>query len=197
MDADTSDADSVVNFVNEVSDCIKHNRKLNPPQDSDIEKQLRKNLTRADLYDFLWSLEYLKPEFALRMDGKNLNQLSPGERGLLLLVFFLLLDKGEVPIIIDQPEENLDNQTVYNLVAPAVQDVKQRRQVIMVTHSPNIAVVCDADQIIYCEIDRAQKNRVKYRAGSIESYCLNKAALDVLEGTLPSFENRREKYYTE
>ena len=194
-DMDSSDAHSVTEFVGKVSDSIKWNKKLNPAQPSDIEKQLRKNVNRADLYDFLWSLEYLKPEFALRMDGKNLSQLSPGERGLLLLVFFLLLDKGEVPIIIDQPEENLDNQTVYNLLAPAVQDVKQRRQVIMVTHSPNIAVVCDADQIIYCEIDRANNNKVRYITGSIEAEKLNQAALDVLEGTLPSFENRRMKYY--
>ena len=67
----------------------------------------------------------------------------------------------------------------------------------MVTHIPNIAVVCDADQIIYCEIDRANGNKVSYLSGSIESYALNKAASDVLEGTLPSFENRREKYFAE
>ena len=189
------DTESVVALVAKLTESLAKDQRTNPASPQEIEKQLRKGKTREAVYDFLWSLEYLNPEFALRMDGKDLSQLSPGERGLLLLVFFLLLDKGEVPIIIDQPEENLDNQTVYCLLSPAVQDVKQRRQVIMVTHSPNIAVVCDADQIVFCEIDRANGNKVSYESGSIESYSLNKAALDVLEGTLPSFENRREKYF--
>lgn len=52
---------------------------------------------------------YLKPEYSLKLDGKDLSHLSPGERGTLLLVFYLLVDKSNKPIIVDQPEENLDS----------------------------------------------------------------------------------------
>ena len=52
------------------------------------------------------------------MADKELHQLLPGERGSLLLIFYLLIDKDDVPLVIDQPEENLDNQTIYNLLVP-------------------------------------------------------------------------------
>lgn len=51
-------------------------------------------------------------EYSLKLDGKDLSHLSPGERGTLLLVFYLLVDKSNKPIIVDQPEENLDSQTM-------------------------------------------------------------------------------------
>jgi predicted ATPase len=148
-----------------------------------------------DLYDYLWSLEYLKPEYSLKLDGKDLSHLSPGERGTLLLVFYLLVDKSNKPIIVDQPEENLDSQTVYRLLIPVIKEVKKRRQIIMVTHSPNIAVVCDAEQIIHSNIDRANKNKVIYTLGAIEAPQTNTYLVDVLEGTRPAFDNRGAKYY--
>jgi ABC-type lipoprotein export system ATPase subunit len=137
----------------------------------------------------------LEPEYSLKLDGKDLSRLSPGECGTLLLVFYLLVDKSNKPIIVDQPGENLDNQTVYRLLIPVIKEVKKRRQIIMVTHSPNIAVVCDAEQIIHAFIDRANKNEVIYAAGSIESPQINKYLVDVLEGTRPAFDNRGSKYY--
>lgn len=148
-----------------------------------------------ELYDFLWTLSYLNPEYSLTLDGKELSRLSPGERGTLLLVFYLLVDKNNNPIIVDQPEENLDNQTVYKLLIPVIKEVKKRRQIIMVTHSPNIAVVCDAEQVIHAFIDRANKNHVIYTVGAIESPQINKYLVDVLEGTRPAFDNRGSKYY--
>ena len=50
--------------------------------------------------------------------------MSPGERGTLLLVFYLLLDKDDIPLVIDQPEENLDNQTVYELLVPCMKEAR-------------------------------------------------------------------------
>jgi hypothetical protein len=72
--------------------------------------------------------------------------------------------------------------------------VKQRRQVIMVTHSPNIAVVWDAEQIIHAHIDRTAGNKVIYTTGAIESPAINKFLVNVLEGTRPAFDNRDSKY---
>jgi hypothetical protein len=64
----------------------------------------------------------------------------------------------------------------------------------MVTHNPNIAVVCDAEQIIHASIDRANNNRITYTTGAIEDPTINKLIVNVLEGTRPAFDNRGSKY---
>jgi hypothetical protein len=81
------------------------------------------------------------------------------------------------------------------LLIPVIWAVKKRRQIIMVTHNPNIAVVCDAEQVIHASIDRAHGNRITYTSGSIEDTVINKHVLDVLEGTRPAFDNRGGKYH--
>ena len=63
---------------------------------------------------------------------------------------------------------------------PVIKEVKKRRQIIMVTHSPNITVVCDAEQVIHTSSDRTNRNEVIYTSGSIESPQLNKHLIDVL-----------------
>lgn len=148
-----------------------------------------------ELYDYVFSLDYLEPYYELKFDNKSLSELSPGERGYLLLVFYLFIDhEGEIPLIIDQPEENLDNQSVYELLVPCIKKVKKRRQVIIVTHNPNIAVVCDAEQIIYANIDKTNLNKVTYTMGSIENPVINQKIVEVLEGTLPAFDKRDIAY---
>ena len=102
----------------------------------------------VEVYDLVFGLSYLIPRFELRWQDKALDQLSPGERGTLLLVFYLLVDKLDTPLIVDQPEENVDNQTITSLLVPAIKEAKRRRQIVMVTHNPTLAVVCDADQVI-------------------------------------------------
>jgi hypothetical protein len=86
---------------------------------------------------------------------------------------------------------------VYRLLIPVIKDVKKRRQIIMVTHSPNIAVVCDAEQIIHAHIDRSARNAVIYTMGAIESPEINRYLVDVLEGTRPAFGNRDAKYFAQ
>lgn len=159
-----------------------------------VGDQLRKGRTSLSLYDYIFSLDYLKPRYALRMGMKELSELSPGERGTLLLVFYLLVDKDDIPLVIDQPEENLDNQTVFDLLVPCIKDARKRRQIIIVTHNPNLAVVCDADQIIHADLDKANNYRMTYTSGGIENPMINKAIVDILEGTKPAFKNRDSKY---
>ncbi len=195
-DFDFNKEDEALRFIERITDYLKHDKRTAQDGKMTIESQLRKHIEVKDLYDYLWSLEYLKPEYSLKLDGKDLSHLSPGERGTLLLVFYLLVDKSNKPIIVDQPEENLDNQTVYRLLIPVIKEVKKRRQVVMVTHSPNIAVVCDAEQIIHSSIDRKNRNKVIYTLGSIESDQVNEYLVNVLEGTRPAFDNRGAKYYT-
>ena len=192
---DVNSEDDAIAYVETILTYLHYDMRTIQHTPTGIASQLRKNVEVKSLYDFLWGLGYLEPEYSLKLDGKDLSHLSPGERGTLLLVFYLLVDKSNKPIIVDQPEENLDSQTVYRLLIPVIKDVKTRRQIIMVTHSPNIAVVCDAEQIIHAHIDRTAGNAVIYTMGAIESPDINRYLVDVLEGTRPAFDNRDAKYF--
>lgn len=160
-----------------------------------VKDQLRQGVTAQELYDFVYSLGFLSPIYNLRWDGKGLEQLSPGERGNLLLIFYLLVDQDDIPLVIDQPEENLDSQTVFKTLVPCIKDAKKRRQIVMVTHNPNLAVVCDAEQIICAEMQKDHGNAVTYISGSIEDPIINRRIVDVLEGTRPAFDKRDDKYH--
>lgn len=147
-----------------------------------------------DFYNFLFSLDYLKVKYELKLGGKNLNELSPGEKGLLLLVFYLQLDKHNVPLVIDQPEDNLDNESVFAVLSNCIREAKKNRQVILVTHNPNLAVGADAEQVLYVNLDKHLNYKFSYESGSIENPAINKRIVDILEGTHPAFVKRRLKY---
>ena len=148
---------------------------------------------REAFYKKLTNLDYINVEYSLKMGGRSLKELSPGERGILLLVFYLALNKNEIPLIIDQPEDNLDNESVFDKLVPCILEAKKRRQVIIVTHNPNIAIACDAEQIIHCSIDK-NTNQITYSSGSIEEKEIRKKLINILEGTKPAFLLRELKY---
>ncbi len=181
-------------FLNNIIYAIEHDIREGK-KEIRVKDQLRKGQTVEMLYDLIFSLEYLRPRYSLRMADKELSQLSPGERGTLLLLFYLLVDKDDRPLVIDQPEENLDNQTVYEQLVNSIKKAKKRRQIIFVTHNPNIAVVCDAEQIIHAHLDKKNNFKMNYTSGSLENPIINKAVLDILEGTRPAFKKRDEKYF--
>ena len=160
-----------------------------------IADTLRKGKTANEVYDFLYGLPFLEPRYSLLFQDTRIEQLSPGQRGALLLIFYLLVDKGHNPIILDQPEENLDNQTVVSLLVPVLTEAKKHRQIIMVTHNPNLAVVCDAEQVIYSWFDRKGGCTISYTSGAIENPAINGHVVNVLEGTKPAFDNRGTKYH--
>lgn len=180
---DFNDVESVLSFVHQVAETAT--------EDFNIVSQ--KVANRQEFYDLIFGLDYIGVNFKLKMGGRDLAELSPGERGIVLLIFYLALSKESKPIIIDQPEDNLDNQSVYSKLVPCICRAKQRRQVIVVTHNPNIAVACDAEQIIYCEMDK-DAYQIQYQAGSIENPEIRDHIVDVLEGTMPAFDLRRLKY---
>ena len=72
-----------------------------------------------------------------------------------------------------------------------IKESKKKRQIIIVTHNPNLAVVCDAEQIIYVKIEKENKNKLTIVSGAIENPVIN---VEILEGTFPAFENRTAKY---
>jgi ABC-type lipoprotein export system ATPase subunit len=186
---DISSKSSLLEFVQELHNKLEGVSKL-----PGVESLLKKDRTSNEVYDFIFGLEYLDPRYTLMFQDAQIGQLSPGQRGALLLIFYLLVDKGNKPIILDQPEENLDNETIVSLLVPVLTEAKKKRQIIMVTHNPNLAVVCDAEQIIHCEFNRTDSHNITYASGAIESRLINNKVVDVLEGTMPAFDNRKIKY---
>lgn len=188
------DWEDVKGFLEELMTYLKYDLRQSTQPRVKINEQLKKGQDALSLYDYIFSLNYLRPRYVLKLDEKEIGRLSPGERGALLLVFYLLIDRDDIPLIIDQPEENLDNQTVYQRLVSAIKVAKARRQIIVVTHNPNLAVVCDAEQVVCCDIDKKNGNRIEYISGAIENPEINAKIVDILEGTKPAFNNRRSKY---
>lgn len=139
----------------------------------------------------LFGLSWLEVRFGLTGNGHPLEQLSPGQRGLVLTLFYLVVDRRTTPLLLDQPEENLDNETIASKLVPAIHEAAGRRQTIVVTHNANLAIVGDADQVIHCQV---KDGKFVLASGCIADIDVAKFALDILEGTKPAFDNRRHKY---
>ena len=190
------DENDSINFTEEINDLL-HFYKGGKQSQLRVDEQLKQGQTVEELYNFLYSFEYLQARYILKLGEKELRQLSPGERGALLIVFYLLVDLQTIPLIIDQPEHNLDNETVTRLLVPAIKKAKARRQIIIITHNPILAVVCNSDQIIVAALDIKNNYQLEYSTGAIENREINKKIVDILEGTIFSFDNRQKKYIRE
>ena len=177
-----NDWDSVSKFLDELMNVVY--------EDMDLSS---KKVNKEEYYNKLWSLDYIIPRFNIKVEGKNIQELSPGEKGIVLLIFYLTLSKDDAPLIIDQPEDNLDNQSVYKSLVPCILDAKKRRQIIIVTHNPNIAVACDSEEVIVCNMDKLS-NSISYISGSLENPDIKKHIVDILEGTKPAFDLRSQNY---
>lgn len=186
-----SDEDSVVSFVDSMDRALHFDLRSGDNAPVDLERIVRTGHDLVEVYDLVFGLTYLEPYHALQYQGTALDQLSPGEKGTLLLMFYLLVDPAHRPLLLDQPDENLDNHTIKDLLVPAIKEAADRRQVIVVTHNPNVAIVADADQIIVADRDSIS---FSYAFGAIEDDHTNLSAVDVLEGTWPALVNRTDKY---
>lgn len=191
---DPNDPVAAIAFAEEISNRLLHSKEGPEGQINDVTCQLRKGQSVESLYDYIYTFGYLQPRYTLCLGEKELRQLSPGERGAMLIVFYLLVDKDKNTLVIDQPEHNLDNGTVTRLLVPALKQAKQNRQVIVITHNPILAVVCNADQVIVAELDQRANNTVTYSSGSLENPEINRRIVDILEGTIKAFDNRNMKY---
>ncbi|UMB55337.1 AAA family ATPase [Lutibacter sp. A64] len=185
--------DEVISFLDSLVDAISFDKR---DSQNNAERYINEQLKEPEeFYDYLFSLDFLDYNYQLKQGDKTLEQLSPGEKGALLLVFYLLLDKEDIPLIIDQPEDNLDNHSVANILVPFIRIAKKNRQIIMVTHNPNLAVVSDAEQVIYVNLDKENNHQFETISGSIEDRTINESIVKVLEGAMPAFNKRKQKYY--
>jgi ABC-type transport system involved in cytochrome c biogenesis ATPase subunit len=155
------------------------------------DEALRKDFTVIEFITELLALEWLEVRFGLTGNGLPLAQLSPGQRGLVLALFYLIVDLRIAPLLLDQPEENLDNATIATLLVPAIQEAAGRRQTIIVTHNANLAIVGDADQIVHCTVTDGVFG---VTSGSISELGIAQDVVDILEGTKPAFDKRGHRY---
>lgn len=184
-EVDWGDFESVYTFCTVVLKSI---------EEHDFSKQLKQNKSSKEFCSFLFSFDFIETMYELRLGDKNLSQLSPGEKGLLLLVFYLHLDMENTPLIIDQAEDNLDNDSIFSVLAKCIRSAKKNRQVILVTHNPNLAIGADAEQIIYVKLEKHRNYKFTYECGAIEEARTNANVVTVLEGSKPAFVQRRLKY---
>ena len=130
----------------------------------------------------------------LRMDDgglRQLNQLSGGQR-VNVLLSLLLETEDERPLVIDQPEDELDNRFLFETMLPALKRLKGRRQIIVATHNANIVVNGDADQVIHLEAS-SDRGRIA-NCGAIEEPSIRDAIVRTVDGGDRAFRERRLKY---
>ena len=131
----------------------------------------------------------LQVEYSRRGDGTDfrpIDQASAGQRAAAMLAF--LLAHGEEPLVLDQPEDDLDNHLIYDLVVRQMRENKLRRQIIVVTHNPNIVVNGDAEMLHALDFVRGQC--IVQQSGSLQEAAMREEVCRVMEGGREAFERR-------
>lgn len=173
---------------------------------------VRKGIEDIDILRKLYSdCFYINYVVCYRND--DIVTMSPGKRGLVLLNLILHLSNSSHPILIDQPEDNLDNRTIYDQLKDFVRHKKASRQIIMVTHNANLVVAADAECVVVANQIGQQagtensRHRFDYFSGSLEcsfdclvndgqlrSQGIRQHVCEILEGGVIAFKERELKY---
>lgn len=141
---------------------------------------------------FVEIITYAAPDSRhVTFDGKRINELSLGKRAMALLVLLLSLKDYPV-IIIDQPEDDLDNETIHRMIVEPLREHKGQTQFIVATHNPNIPVLADAEQVIDCH--ETEKGQYEQHHGSLDKPSTKNAIITIMEGGEEAFERRHEIY---
>ena len=121
---------------------------------------------------------------------KSLSTASAGQKTTAILTF--ILSYGYTPLILDQPEDDLDNRIVYDLIVDRLKKAKEKRQLIVVTHNANIPVNGDAEYIISMD---TESEKLKVLAeGTVENVAIKREICDVMEGSEKAFKMRSKRY---
>ena len=142
-----------------------------------------------DRLDLWFPEDSLKVEYSTTADGnqfRSIQEGSPGQKTAALLAF--LLSYGEVPIVLDQPEDDLDNHLIYNLIVAQLRAVKPHRQVVVVTHNANIVVNGDAELVVALAVRGGQTQMECL--GSLQEKNVRETICMVMEGGHKAFEQR-------
>ncbi len=146
---------------------------------------------------WLYGTEHIRIQYSIDYDGIDIRKLSPGTRGIVLLLLYLALDDADDrPLIIDQPEGNLDPKSIFDELVGLFVEAKSKRQVIIITHNANLVVNTDADQVIVARAGPhapGQLPPISYDVGGLESAHIRKAVCDILEGGDRAFQERARR----
>jgi predicted ABC-type transport system involved in lysophospholipase L1 biosynthesis ATPase subunit len=167
-----------------------------------INGQLKKDYTPRDFADWLFAVDGFSVTYSVRFDGKDLQLLSPGEKGIVLLLLYLEAESEDNrPLIIDQPDDNLDNLSVYPSLIEYFRARKITRQIIIITHNPNLVINTDAEQVLVANFDGSRAPKIIYRSGALEDSNPNgpvlgirEEACRILEGGTKAFQLREQRY---
>jgi predicted ATPase len=142
----------------------------------------------SNLFDFL----IYRPEdkIIITYKDKDLKYHSAGQRASAIILFLLTQEENDI-VIIDQPEDDLDNQSIYEEVIKVLLQLKNKTQFIFATHSPNIVVLGDSEQIFSCNYS---EDKISISQGGIDSIEMQKTIISVMEGGQDAFNKRREIY---
>ena len=172
---------------------------------------VNKDVTLFDIFESFINDNY-KLSFEITYKNDELRHMSPGKKGTVLLILFLQISTADYPILIDQPEDNLDNRTIYQLLCSMIKRKKSERQIIIVTHNANLVVGTDSENVIIANQqgqinDISKSYRFEYVNGPIEmsfidtdiknelySRGVREHVCDILEGGEEAFETRERKY---
>lgn len=160
--------------------------------------------------------DWYNTTYSVKMDGDTIDVMSPGKKALVLLKLLISLANSKCPILIDQPEDDLDNRSIYDDLIPFIKSKKKDRQIIVVTHNANIVLGSDAEEVIIANQNGKnspnKEYRFEYRSGSIEddkpimgtdgspkagilnSQGVQQHICDILEGGKKAFDLRKQKY---
>ncbi len=146
---------------------------------------------------WLYGTDHVEVSYGLEYESVDIQQLSPGTRGIVLLLLYLSIDvDDERPLIIDQPEENLDPESVFCELVDCFKEAKTRRQIIIVTHNANLVVNTDADQVIIASRGEHKPKSlpdISYRSGGLENPDIREAVCKILEGGEDAFRERARR----
>jgi ABC-type cobalamin/Fe3+-siderophores transport system ATPase subunit len=163
-------------------------RKLSEPL---TEAQLVdfKNRFSANLYELL--IYMVENKIIIRFDGKPLKDHSLGQRASALILFLLSRRENDI-LIIDQPEDDLDNQTIYEDVIREIKRLKGRMQFIFATHNANIPILGDSEMLVACQY--VQDAEIVVESGSIDRRNIQEKIIRIMEGGREAFNKRKNIY---
>jgi energy-coupling factor transporter ATP-binding protein EcfA2 len=168
-----------------------------PPAD-----YMRTDVTLQDVFEWLYEVQHVRLDYGLTYNKTDLSKLSPGTKGIVLLILYLGMDTEDTrPLIVDQPDENLDNESIYDLLRMYFQNAKTRRQIILISHNPNLVVNADSEQVIVATCTRREDGLpfITYQMGSLENSNadgsgIRQRACRILEGGDVAFQRRESRY---
>jgi hypothetical protein len=189
----TGSAEDVAVAMEQFRSGFQEELKKMPQWVSADERRLWYKSVSAWLYD----TDHIDLRYGIEYDGVAIEQLSPGTRGVVLLLLYLAVDLyDQRPLVVDQPEETLDPNSVFEELVPHFRAARRRRQVIIVTHNANLVVNTDADQVIIAKAVQRPGGlpEIDYESGSLENSAIRGAVCQILEGGERAFLERERRY---